>query len=110
AVGLSPLRVVIQHPGGISRAEYARDGTRVFALGAEGTASISDARTGRTLRTIGYHKTLFAGDISLDGRRAMTAGADDTVRFWDARTGAQLAAFSSPYLSDAWLDRRNGRA
>jgi WD40 repeat protein len=109
AVGLSPLRVVIRHRGEVSRAEYTKDGRRVFALSADGTASISDARTGRRLRTIGYGKGLFAGDISLDGRRVMTAGVDDTVRFWDTRTGAQLASFHNPNLSGAWLDRKTGR-
>ena len=109
AVGLSPLRVEIQHGGEVSRAEYSRDGKRVFAVGAEGTASVSDARTGRRLTTIGYGKTLFAGDLSWDGRRAMTAGADGTVRLWNADTGKQLAVFRNPNLSGAWLDRTGGR-
>jgi WD40 repeat protein len=110
AVGLSPLRMVIRHGGEVPRAEYTKDGRRVFAVGAEGTASISDARTGRRLTTIGYGKPLSTGDISLDGRRVMTASAgDDTVRFWDARSGAQLASFRNPHLIGAWLDRADGR-
>jgi WD40 repeat protein len=109
AVGLSPLRVVVRHRGEVPRAEYTRDGRRIFTVGAEGTAVISDARTGRRLTTIGYGTPLAAGDISLDGSRAMTAGVDDTVRFWNARTGAQLASFPNSHLISAWLNRVDGR-
>ncbi|HEX6702895.1 MAG TPA: hypothetical protein VF101_19385 [Gaiellaceae bacterium] len=110
AVGLSPLRVVIHHGGDVSHAEYSADGSRVLAVGAEGTASVSDARTGRRLTTIKYGKALLTGGFSKDGKRVMTVGADDTVRFWNADTGAQLASFRNPQVNGAWLDPADGRA
>jgi WD40 repeat protein len=110
AVGLSALRVVIRHRGGeVSRVEYSRDGSRVLAVGGDFTASVSDARTGRRIATIGYGKKLLTGDLSPDGRRVMTAGADNTVRFWNADTGALLQSFRNPNLNGAWLDPADGR-
>jgi WD40 repeat protein len=108
AVAASQLRVAIRHKyGAMQGATYSGNGSRVIALGTDDTASVSDARTGRLISSIGYDVPLRTADLSRDGKIVVTAGSDDTVRFWNASTGARLATFRNPSLVGAWLDPAN---
>jgi WD40 repeat protein len=64
------------------------DGSRFVAADIGKTASIRDARTGKTLTTLaGQTGDILAVGYSPDGKLVSTGSADGTARLWDAATG-----------------------
>src|SRR5258705_400589 len=73
----------------------ARDGSWLATAGADGTARIWDAVTGRPRATLtGHTGWVQAVAIAPDGSWLATGGADKTVRIWDAVTGQPRAVSS----------------
>jgi WD40 repeat protein len=77
--------------------DVSPDGSRFATAGADGSAQIFDAKTGRQLVVIsGRHCIrrhlcrVNRAVFSPDGRRLATTGQDATVRIFDAATGRQL--------------------
>ena len=86
----APVRAVI----GI---DVSPDGSRIATAGADGSARIFDAETGRQLVVIRGRHCVPRGlcvvnraVFSPDGSRIATTGWDATVRIFDAATGRQL--------------------
>jgi WD40 repeat protein len=86
----APVRAVI----GV---DVSPDGSRIATAGADGSARIFDAETGRQLVVFGGRHCVRGGlcrvnraVFSPDGSRIATTGRDATVRIFDAATGRQL--------------------
>ena len=65
-----------------------------MTAGADTTARVWDAATGRPAAELRGHGAHHRGEVldaafSPDGRRVATASADRTARLWDARSGKQ---------------------
>ncbi len=74
--------------GELFSADFSRDGTRIVTSGADGTAKVWDARTGKSRFVLRGHVGLvFDAGFSPDGTRIVTAGSDTTTRLWDAAHG-----------------------
>jgi WD40 repeat protein len=74
--------------GELFSADYSKDGTRIVTSGADGTAKVWNARTGKQLFVLRGHLGLvFDAGFSPDGTRIVTAGSDTTTRLWDAEHG-----------------------
>ena len=80
-----------ERPVEITSVTFSPDG-RFFADGAiDGTVSLRDATTGRTLRTLRAHSDRVAAvAYSPDGQRIVTASYDGTAIIWDANGGRVL--------------------
>jgi WD40 repeat protein len=77
------------HSGRVFSARFVRDG--ILTAGADGTARLWDAASGRLRRTFAG-ASRFLGDavLSPDGSMVVAGGGDGLLRFWDATTGRQL--------------------
>ena len=82
-------------PGGaIADLSVSPDGRLLAAGAADGTASLLDARSGATIRTLtGHTAAVWSPVFSPDGRRLATASSDGSVRVWDVAGGSQLRMF-----------------
>jgi WD40 repeat protein len=103
-----PLRALQRYGGQVYAAEYDADGNRILGITRD-DAVLVDARTGRTLRTIGRSKRIFETDTSADGSRVVTAGLDNRLRVWDTASGAQLAVWRQPQLNACVIDHSGRR-
>jgi WD40 repeat protein len=68
---------------------FSPDGSLLATDSSRTRLKISDARTGRLLRTLAYDGTFDGAAFSPDGHTLATSGADRALRFWDVRTGEQ---------------------
>jgi WD40 repeat protein/serine/threonine protein kinase len=70
---------------------------RHFAVGSsDGTAYVSDLRTGKAVANFQAHQGwCYACDFSRDGHRLVTAGFDGVVKLWETETGKKVAEFRS---------------
>ena len=83
---------LVGHTGAVHDVAYSPDGTRIATAGADGTARIFDAGTGKELASLaGRHAMVYAAAFSPDGAQIATAGFDGTARIWDAESGRQLS-------------------
>lgn len=82
------------HRGPVFGAWFGDRGRKVATAGADGTARVWDAATGRPLVTV-THPALVRAVLSPDGRRLLTGGGagNQPARVWDAETAAGLAVF-----------------
>ena len=84
----------LNHPAGVVSVEFSADGLRLATAGADSTAIIWDAVSGRQLSPgLKHQSQVRSVAFSRDGRWLLTASADQTARIWDARTGEALTPF-----------------
>jgi WD40 repeat protein len=75
-------------------AAISRDGERVAAQLRSAEFVVSDARTGRVLKTLGkINKMLSAVAFSPDGERVAAGANDGEARVWDLDSGRMLATY-----------------
>jgi WD40 repeat protein len=99
-----PRRSWVGHDGReVYHVEYAPDGRTFATAGADRTARVWDAETGRPVHVLRGHKDeVNFVSFSPDGSRLVTAGDDATVRVWDASDGRELRVLdgrSSPAVA-----------
>jgi WD40 repeat protein/serine/threonine protein kinase len=82
------------HDGALYAAAFAPAGRPLVATGgADGTAKLWDAKTGKELRTLrGHAGAVNAAAFSADGSKVVTGSEDATAKVWDATTGEELLA------------------
>jgi WD40 repeat protein/serine/threonine protein kinase len=79
------------HVGRVFTARFVGDGHEILTAGADGTARLWDAATGRPRRTLqGDSHFLVDATISPDGSLIVAGGSDGFLRFWDAASGRLL--------------------
>jgi WD40 repeat protein len=80
------------HSDGVTNATFSPDGKLVVTAGADNTARVWDATTGKQLLVLkGHTGALNAARFSPDGKFIITASADSTARIWDTASGQLLA-------------------
>ncbi|QIS14811.1 NACHT and WD40 repeat domain-containing protein [Nocardia arthritidis] len=83
------------HSGEPWSAAYRPDGCHIITVGADTTAQIWDARTGKQLTTLtGHTDWVNSGCYSPDGNQILTTSGDGTARIWNARTGKHLTTLT----------------
>src|SRR5262249_10039989 len=78
-------------PASLHRLAFSPDGSRIALAGADGSAVVRDAATGRTLlRWEPHPEAISCMAYSPDGKRLATGSWDRTLKVLDAQTGAAL--------------------
>jgi WD40 repeat protein len=102
----SPVRRHLSAPdqvhqsAGTSALAYSRDSQTLASGGADGTAKIWEASSGKLLRTIAAHAGPVSGvAFSPDGRLLASSSWDRTVKVWEAATGNLLHTLSGHTLA-----------
>src|SRR5204862_302112 len=77
--------------GPLTSAAFSPSGAQIVTAGADGTARVWDAETGRELRALlGHTGGVTSGAFSPGGVQIVTASGDGTARVWDAKTAKEL--------------------
>ncbi|HEY3740997.1 MAG TPA: protein kinase [Bryobacteraceae bacterium] len=85
------VREISGHLGPVRIARFSSDGERILTAGADSTAGIWDAVTGKLIaKMTGHDAPLYAANYSPNGQHVVTASGDSTARIWDASTGHSL--------------------
>ena len=81
-----------QHPAGIRRMEFSRDGKRLVTGNNGGLVKVWDVAERKEILTIQAHenKAVFAVTFSPDGQMVASASDDNTAKLWSATTGARI--------------------
>jgi WD40 repeat protein/DNA-binding SARP family transcriptional activator len=82
---------------GVPGVSFSSDGARVATAGADGTARIWDAKTGRQLQLLrpGASANLISVSFSPDDTQLAATSSDAYAVLWDIATGRELGRFST---------------
>ena len=85
------IAVLRGHTGGVSRALFSPDGSRIVTASRDRTARLWDAE-GRAVAALrGHDGPVYSAVFSPDGLRVLTASKDGTARVWLVHTENLLA-------------------
>jgi predicted Ser/Thr protein kinase len=94
---LRQLGPFFQHDGAETKWEFSPDGLTVLTGGADGTARLWDAFTGKVRATMrGHRDSIVSVAFSGNGHVVMTDGWHETLRIWDAANGGARAVIAHP--------------
>ena len=85
------------HSGTIHAIAYSPDGSLLATGGADKTARVWEASTGRELKVLSHARPVRWLAFSHDGNTLLTLPADHAILAWDHRTGAELASYTVPH-------------
>jgi WD40 repeat protein/serine/threonine protein kinase len=92
AAGTQPL-TISGHVDCVLCVLFDPDGKRIVSCGRSGVIHVSDAATGRLLKSLTTHTDSVEGlAISRDGLRLASTSNDLSVRLWDLETGRETVA------------------
>ncbi len=77
----------LTHKDLILAVAYSADNRTIATAGADGTARLADARTGRPGPVLRHAGPIYVLEFSPDGYLLLTGGEDRIVRLWNAQTG-----------------------
>jgi len=104
-------RVLREHTGGVSHAQFSPSGKYLVTTGADHVSRIWDYRSGTQLGLFdeGHEFMTMRAQIGSGATpRLVSVGADNTLRIWDADRGGQLNALSGTGTSGALAISHSG--
>jgi WD40 repeat protein/serine/threonine protein kinase len=75
---------------------FSPDSARVLAAGADHTAKLWDAASGKLLASFAHQDEVFQAEFSRDSARILTASKDKTAKLWDTASGKLISSFDHP--------------
>lgn len=83
--------VSLTAPGWVAGVAFSPDGARFAVAGADATARVFDAKTGReSAKCVGHGDVVSSVAFHADGKTLATGSYDHTAAVWDAATGKRL--------------------
>ncbi|CAK9057607.1 unnamed protein product, partial [Durusdinium trenchii] len=71
------------HRRPVRSVNFAPDGQRLCTASEDGTAKVFDLSTGKLLKEVDHHNTIWWADFSQDGQMLVTCSDDRSVRVYD---------------------------
>ncbi len=75
---------------------FSPDSAWVLTLGADNSAKLWSATSGKLLTSFAHQDEVFQAEFSPDGARILTASRDHSAKLWDAASGQLIASFDHP--------------
>jgi WD40 repeat protein/tRNA A-37 threonylcarbamoyl transferase component Bud32 len=92
--------MLVGHKGRVTAVTFAPDGQRLVTAGADGTARVWDASSGREMRCLrGHRSEVTAVAFAPHGQWLVTGSTDGTARIWDAASGRELQTLQAQHPS-----------
>ncbi len=94
----SRVQAVMQgHSGGLNRARFSFDASKVITSGSDGAVRIWETSTGKSLIEMNIAKSpILEAAMTPDGRFVMAADEKGVQKIWESDTGKEINTFNSP--------------